>query len=824
LSEQQLAGVWQVAKQDNRKMDNMFDSDLNGERELKKFPLLPLRDIIVFPNMVVPLFIGRNKSVLALESAMESQRLIFLAAQRNSKTEEPTPEDIYSAGTLCQIIQLLRLPNGTVKVLVEGKSRGQIQSFEYSNDYLTVDVSIHADSVSEPTAEVSALMAETVSLFETYLANSKSSGKAEPPANLYSVSNPDLLVDTIISYLNVKLEDKQNILSIFDVKERLDALLSIILAEAEIMQLDKKIKERVKKKIEDNQKEYYLNEQLKVIQKELGKKDEHAEEFRELEKKIVDKRLSEEARLKAKTELKKLKLMSPLSAEAAVIRNYLDTIVDLPWETLGKVSNDLIVATKVMDEDHFGLAKVKQRVLEFLAVQTLVKSIKGPILCLVGPPGVGKTSLARSIARATSRKFVKMSLGGVRDEAEIRGHRRTYIGAMPGKILLNLKKVGVGNPLFLLDEIDKISSDFRGDPASAMLEVLDPEQNSRFNDHFLDMDYDLSRVMFLATANSLHSIPRPLLDRMEVIRLEGYTDSEKLSIARQYLIPKQLKENGLNARLLGMTDQAISFIINNYTREPGVRSLEKEISSLCRKVAHKKVKGEKWRRKIDVADLAEYLGPEKFRNENVSSVLQAGVVNGLAWTEAGGDILQIEVAVVPGKGKLTITGKLGEVMNESAQAAMTYVRSRADMLALERDFYQNIDLHIHVPEGAIPKDGPSAGITIATAIVSALIRRPVDSVLAMTGEISLQGRVLPIGGLKEKLMASVRSGVKTVLVPEMNRKDLNEIGSEILDCLEIVTVSHMDDVLSRSLQLDPMHMHHGLPEIDSESSVEIITH
>jgi len=805
-------------------MDNMFDADLNGERELKKFPLLPLRDIVVFPNMVVPLFIGRNKSVLALESAMESQRLIFLAAQRNSKAEEPAPEDIYSVGTLCQIIQLLRLPNGTVKVLVEGKSRGQIHSFECSNDFFTVDVYIHADSVSEPTAEVSALMAETVSIFETYLANSKGSGKAEPPANLSSVSNPDLLIDTIISYLNVKLEDKQDILSIFDVNDRLDALLSIILAESEIIQLDRKIKERVKKKIEDNQKEYYLNEQLKVIQKELGKKDEHAEEFRELEKKIADKRLSDEARKKAQSELKKLKLMSPLSAEAAVIRNYLDTIVDLPWETLGKVSNDLAFATRVMDEDHFGLAKVKQRVLEFLAVQTLVKSIKGPILCLVGPPGVGKTSLARSIARATSRKFVKMSLGGVRDEAEIRGHRRTYIGAMPGKILLNLKKAGVSNPLFLLDEIDKISSDFRGDPASALLEVLDPEQNSRFNDHFLDIDYDLSKVMFLATANSLHSIPRPLLDRMEIIRLEGYTDCEKLSIARQYLVPKQLKENGLNARLLGFTDQAIVSIINNYTREPGVRSLEKEIASLCRKVAHRKVRGEKWHRKFDASALAEYLGPEKFRNENVSSALQAGVVNGLAWTEAGGDILQIEVAVVPGKGKLTITGKLGEVMNESAQAAMTYVRSRADLLGLERDFYQNIDIHIHVPEGAIPKDGPSAGITIATAIVSALVRRPVDSVLAMTGEISLQGRVLPIGGLKEKLMASVRSGVKTVLIPEMNRKDLNEIGNEILDCLEIVTVSHMDDVLSRSLQLDPMHMHHGLTEINSESSVEIITH
>lgn len=804
-------------------MKNSIDNVENGERELQKFPLLPLRDIIVFPNMVVPLFIGRSKSVLALEAAMESQRLIFLAAQKNSRTEEPSPEEIYSVGTLCQIIQLLRLPNGTVKVLVEGKSRGQIHSFEYGNDYFSVEVAIHPDSVCEPSAEIVAMMAETVSLFESYHASSKG-GDADSHANLANITNPDLLVDTIIGQLNAKHEEKQKILSIFDEQERLDSLLSLILAETEIIQLDKKIKDRVKKKMEENQKEYYLNEQLKVIQKELGKKDEHAEEFRELEAKIAARPLTEEARTKAQSELKKLKLMSPVSAEAAVIRNYLDTIVDLPWNDCSRISRDILFAARVMDEDHYGLAKVKQRVLEFLAVQTLVKSIKGPILCLVGPPGVGKTSLARSIARATSRKFVKMSLGGVRDEAEIRGHRRTYIGAMPGKILLNLKKVGVSNPLFLLDEIDKLSSDFRGDPASALLEVLDPEQNSRFNDHFLDMDYDLSRVMFIATANSLHSIPRPLLDRMEIIRLEGYTDSEKLSIARQYLIPKQLKENGLNARLLGFTDQAISRIIHCYTREPGVRGLEKEIASLCRKVAHRKVKGEKWRKLLDVSDLAEYIGPEKFRSENVVPVLQSGVVNGLAWTEAGGDILQVEVAVVPGKGRLTITGKLGEVMNESARAAMTYVRSRADLLGLERDFYQNIDLHIHVPEGAIPKDGPSAGITMATAIVSALLGRPVAATLAMTGEISLQGRVLPIGGLKEKLMASVRSGIKVVLIPEKNQMDLQEIGSEILDRLEVVAVGHMDEVLFRALQLSPAHLPHGLQGGVGEQAAEMVTH
>lgn len=805
-------------------MKNRINNAEIRERKLKKFPLLPLRDIVVFPSMVVPLFIGRNKSVLALEAAMESERFIFLAAQKNSRTEEPSPDEIYSVGTLCQIIQLLRLPNGTVKVLVEGKSRGQIQAFEYGNNYFTVDVVLHADSVAEPSKEIVAMMAESVSLFEAYHANVKGGGESDLHANLANITNPDLLVDTIINHINVKLEEKQNILSIFEEKERLDSLLSLILAETEIIQLDKKIKDRVKKKMEENQREYYLNEQLKVIQKELGKKDEHAEEYRELEAKIQAKHLSDDARTKGLVELKKLKLMSPVSAEAAVIRNYLDTIVDLPWNKVSRISGDISFAARVMDEDHYGLAKVKERVLEFLAVQALVKNVKGPILCLVGPPGVGKTSLARSIARATARKFVKMSLGGVRDEAEIRGHRRTYIGAMPGKILLNLKKVGVSNPLFLLDEIDKISSDFRGDPASALLEVLDPEQNSRFNDHFLDLDYDLSRVMFVATANSLHSIPRPLLDRMEIIRLEGYTDNEKLSIARQYLVPKQLKQNGLNGRLLGFADAALSRIINCYTREPGVRGLEKEIASLCRKVAHRKVKGEKWRKLLDAADLSDFLGPEKFKNETVVPVLQAGVVNGLAWTESGGDILQIEVAVVPGKGKLTITGKLGEVMNESAQAAMTYVRLRADLLGLERDFYQGIDLHIHVPEGAIPKDGPSAGITMATAIVSALLGRPVDATLAMTGEISLQGRVLPIGGLKEKLMASVRTGIKLVLIPEQNQKDLQEIGPEILDRLEVVTVNHMDDVLFRALQFDPVHCPRGIQVARLDSATEMTTH
>jgi ATP-dependent Lon protease len=805
-------------------MENMKVIAISAEGELKKFPLLPLRDIVVYPGMVVPLFIGRSTSTAALEAAMSSGRQIFLAAQRNSKTEEPLPDEIFSAGILCQVIQLLRLPNGNVKVLVEGKSRGEIHEFEYDGSFYTVSVSIYAEQTVEPTAEIVALMAEARSQFSTYQAETKNNLSQDAVASMAKITDPDLLVDTIAAQLNPKLEDKQSILSIFNPKERLEALISIIICETEIHQLDQKIKERVKKKMDKNHKEYYLNEQLKIIQDELGKKDDHAEEYNELEAKIRNGKLSAEASSKALAELKKLKLMSPLSAEAAVIRNYLDTIVDLPWGIFSRTSKDISLAARVMDEDHYGLEKVKLRILEHLAVQTLVKNSKGPILCLVGPPGVGKTSLARSIARATSRKFVKMSLGGVRDEAEIRGHRRTYIGAMPGKILVNLKKSGVSNPLFLLDEIDKLSSDFRGDPASALLEVLDPEQNSRFCDHFLDIDFDLSRVMFLATANSTHSIPRPLLDRMEIIRLEGYTDTEKLEIARHYLVPKQLKASGLSTKLLQFSDDAIVKLINSYTREPGVRGLERQIAAICRKVAHIKVKGERWSQTVAPDDVVALLGPVKFRNENVRPKVMPGVVNGLAWTESGGDILQIEVSVVPGKGKLTITGKLGEVMNESAQAAMTYVRSRAALLQIDKDFYQSVDIHIHVPEGAIPKDGPSAGITMATALVSALLSRDVDSRLAMTGEISLQGRVLPIGGLKEKLMAAVRSGVKIVLVPEKNMQDVAEVNQEIVSKLEIVPVDHMDEVLSRALLLDSIHVSQELGREHGAATNNIVTH
>jgi ATP-dependent Lon protease len=775
---------------------NKFDNR-KKRGDLTRFPLLPLRDIVIFPYMVVPLFVGREKSILALEAAMNSNKLIFLATQKDAKAEEPRAEEIASAGTVCHIIQLLKLPDGTVKVLVEGKKRGNIISYLPGVDYFLVEAEVISDDVPV-SPEMEAHMRGVISTFENFAKLTKNI-PAEIVGTVTVIDEPSRLADTLIAHLNLKTPDKQELLAMVDPAERLVRLLALMEAEIEILQIESKIRSRVKKQMEKSQKEYYLNEQMRAIQKELGSKDEFKQEFLELEEKVEKKKLSPEAKQKALAELKKLKMMSPMSAEAAVVRNYVDWLVSLPWGETTEEMHDIVRAEAILNEDHYGLDKVKERILEYLSVNTLVKRIKGPILCLVGPPGVGKTSLARSVARATGRNFVKMSLGGVRDEAEIRGHRRTYVGAMPGKIIQNLKKGGSNNPVFLLDEIDKLNSDFRGDPASALLEVLDPEQNAVFSDHFLDVDYDLSQVMFITTANSLHSIPRPLLDRLEVIRLDGYLENEKLSIARQYLIRKQVEANGLKEGQVSFTDMALLEIIRYFTREAGVRNLERSIASICRKVAHRIVKGSRRKFPIQPRHVREYLGVRKFRYGAAEENDAVGVVTGLAWTEVGGELLNIEVAVLPGKGKLTITGKLGDVMQESAQAAMSYVRSRAQILGLERDFYQNLDIHIHVPEGATPKDGPSAGITMATAITSALTGRSVRRDIAMTGEITLRGRVLPIGGLKEKIMAARVSQIKTVLIPMENEKDLAEIPAEVLAGIAIHPVRHMDEVISIAL-------------------------
>jgi len=746
--------------------------------------------------MVVPLFVGREKSISALEAAMNGKRLIFLATQKNARTEEPTEDDIYSVGTVAQIIQLLKLPDGTVKVLVEGKRRGVIASYLPFADYFVVDVCPVAGE-SATTAEMEALVRSARSTFEGYVKLTKGIPQ-ETVSAVLNITDPGKLADTLAPHLNLKLTDRQELLALADSGRRLERLLGFMESEVEILQLENKIRTRVKKQMEKNQKEYYLNEQMRAIQKELGGKDDYKQEIAELEEKVARGKLSLEAKQKALAELKKLKLMSPASAEAAVVRNYVDWLVTLPWGKFSKEKYDVVAAEAILDADHYGLVKVKERILEFLSVQKLVRKIRGPILCFVGPPGVGKTSLARSIAAATGRKFVKMSLGGMRDEAEIRGHRRTYVGAMPGKIIQNLKKAGSNNPVFLLDELDKMSSDFRGDPASAMLEVLDPEQNAHFSDHFLDVEYDLSRVMFIATANSVHGIPRPLLDRLEVISIDGYTEHEKLAIAERYLVKKQLDANGIDPDRLSISTKAILDMIRFYSRESGVRNLDRAIASVCRKVAHRIVRGEKKKITVQPKHLKDFLGPPRFRIGTAEEKDSAGAVTGLAWTEVGGDLLTIEVAIVPGKGVLTITGKLGEVMQESAQAAMTYVRSRSQILGLERDFYQAIDVHIHVPEGAIPKDGPSAGITIATAITSALTSRVVRRDIAMTGEITLRGNVLPIGGLKEKLLAARRGGIKEVIIPRDNQKDLHEIPREVYEGMSITAVSHMDDVLAKA--------------------------
>ena len=764
----------------------------------ERFPLFPLRDIVIFPHMVIPLFVGREKSVLALEAAMaENDKLILLATQKNAKTEDPGADDIYPVGTICQIIQLLKLPDGTVKVLVEGKRRGSIVAFRQNSDYFEVDVENLAEKGGK-SSEVVALKRGVLASFENYL-SLNSSVPSEVLQSLTGITDPSRLADSVAPHLNLDVAQKQELLAMAPTAKRLERLLSLMGAEIEILQIEKKIHARVKKQMEKTQKDYYLNEQIRAIQKELGGKDEFNKELRSLEAKVEKLQLSAEAKEKALSEIKKLKLMSPMSAEAAVVRNYVDWLLSLPWGVFSRENNDIAGARARLNADHYGLEKVKLRILEYLGVNALVPGMKGPILCLVGPPGVGKTSLARSVAAATGRDFVKVSLGGVRDEAEIRGHRRTYVGAMPGKIIQSLKKCGSSNPVFLLDEIDKMTVDLRGDPASALLEVLDPEQNGSFNDHFLDLDYDLSKVMFITTANSSHAIPRPLLDRMELVRLEGYTEHEKLAIAREYLVPKQTRSNGLSGKKVTLSDDSLLEIIRRYTREAGVRNLEREIGTVCRKIAFALVEGGRLRRTVSAKLVEGYLGAPRFKHGEAAQEDAVGLVTGLAWTEVGGELLNIEVVSLPGKGKLTVTGKLGEVMQESAQAAMTYVRSRGELLGFNKDFYQHLDIHIHVPEGAIPKDGPSAGITMACALTSALTRRAVRRDIAMTGEITLRGTVLPIGGLKEKLLAAGRGGMRTVLIPKDNQKDLAEIPKEITAGLTVHAVAHMDEVLGYAL-------------------------
>ncbi len=763
-------------------------------------PLIPLRDIIIFPYMVVPLFVGREKSIKALEFAMSNDKSILLAAQKKAKTEEPGPDDIYDVGTLGTILQLLRLPDGTVKVLVEGKKRARIKEFVSEDDCFMVNVEEVEEAIDE-TVETEALVRSVVKSFETYV----KFNKRVPPEMIMSVSSiedPSRLADTMASHLTIKLEDKQALLTISSPTKRLERLYSIMESEIEILEVEQKIRHRVKRQMEKTQKEYYLSEQMKAIQKELGEKDEFKSEIQEFEDKIKTKKMSKEAQRKAKQEIKKLRLMSPMSAEATVSRNYIDWLVSLPWDAVTDEKKELTEAEKVLEEDHYGLKNVKERIVEYLAVRGLVDEMKGPILCLVGPPGVGKTSLAKSIARATGRNFVRLSLGGVKDEAEIRGHRRTYIGSMPGKIIQSLKKAGSNNPVFLLDEVDKMSHDFRGDPASALLEVLDPEQNHTFNDHYLDCDYDLSKIMFITTANSIQGIPYPLLDRMEMIRIPGYTELEKLHIVERFLFPKQLKMHGLTEKNLELGKSTILSIVRRYTKEAGVRNLERTIATICRKTAKEILKkGKDTKVSVTAKNLPKYLGVPQYRYGTIEETDEIGVATGLAWTEAGGELLAIEVALVPGKGKLIITGKLGDVMQESAQAAMTYIRSRATELGLEKDFYQKLDIHIHVPEGAIPKDGPSAGITMATAIASALIRIPIRKDVAMTGEITLRGKVLPIGGLKEKLLAAHRAGIPMVLIPKENEKDIKEIPSIILKKVKPIFVQHMDEVLVQALNV-----------------------
>ncbi|XGC80703.1 endopeptidase La [Bdellovibrio bacteriovorus] len=809
-----------------------------SEGKVQQLPLLPLRDLIIFPHMMMPLFVGREKSINALEEAMSKQTDIVLAAQKDAKTNNPEPKDIFAIGTVGTIIQLLRLPDGTVKVLVEGKRRVKIKNFINNENFFMVAAEPLEEDATN-VVEAQALVRSVKSTFETYV----KLNKRIPPEILMRVStieNPGELADIIVAQLNLKLEDKQTVLEIIDASKRLEHLLNLMTGEIEILEVEKKIRTRVKKQMERSQKEYYLNEQMQAIQKELGEKDDYQAELQELEVKTKNKKMSQEAKDKVMKEIKKLKMMSPMSAEATVVRNYIDWCLSLPWYDYNEEKHDIKNAQRILDDDHWGLEKVKDRILEYLAVLSISKDMKGPILCLAGPPGVGKTSLARSIAESLNRPFARISLGGVRDEAEIRGHRKTYVGAMPGKILQALRKVDKGNPLVLLDEIDKMANDFRGDPAAAMLEVLDPEQNNNFQDHYLELEYDLSKVMFIATANSLHTIPRPLLDRMEIINLEGYIEQEKFHIAKNYLVPKQLENHGLKDYKVTIKDDTIRDIIRYYTREAGVRNLERQVGNVARKVAKDIVmnetlenfkndtktsestgkktaaaakKGGKSAKAtattngknagyvVTPTKLVELLGPHKFKFGVIETENEIGLTNGMAWTEVGGDLLAVEVSVVPGKGKFTVTGQLGDVMKESCSAAMSYVRSRGPLFGLDKEYFSNIDVHIHLPEGAVPKDGPSAGIALTTSIVSAIMKVAVKRTVAMTGEISLRGRVMAIGGLKEKILAAHRGGIKIIICPKENEKDLKDIPKDVMKDLKVILVDHVDQVLINALDI-----------------------
>ena len=783
-------------------MSDFHNTLLAEQQNRQLIPVLPLRDVVVYPHMVIPLFVGREKSILALEAAMADNKKILLLAQKNAEVDDPAQQDLYQIGTLSTILQMLKLPDGTIKVLVEGGDRVSVDSLLETNEYYSASIQLLEKAALVDDREAEVLLRSVLNLFDQYV----KLNKKVPPEILTSLSgidDPSRLADTIAAHMSLKLDEKQDILEIQDPRERIEHIMSKIEGEIDLMQIEKRIRGRVKQQMEKSQREYYLNEQMKAIQKELGDMDDAPNEVEDLQRKIEESGMPREAREKADSELNKLKMMSPMSAEATVVRNYIDWLVSVPWKKKSKIRRDLAQAEKVLEEDHYGLEKVKERILEYLAVQQRVRKLKGPILCLVGPPGVGKTSIGRSIARATNRKFSRMSLGGVRDESEIRGHRRTYIGSMPGKIIQNLSRVKVRNPLFLLDEIDKMAMDFRGDPASALLEVLDPEQNNSFADHYLEVEFDLSDTMFVATSNSMN-IPGPLLDRMEVIRIPGYTEDEKLNIAIKYLIPKQIKENGLKPEEIAFKSNAVSEIIQRYTREAGVRNLEREISKICRKAVKAMLLKPSTRKlTITAQNIDKYLGVKRFRFGSADEKDQVGQVTGLAWTEMGGELLTIESAVVDGKGKFVQTGQLGDVMKESIQAAMTVVRSRAEVLGVNPEFNENKDIHIHVPEGATPKDGPSAGVGMCTALVSALTGIPVRAEVAMTGEITLRGEVLPIGGLKEKLLAAHRGGISTVLIPEENEKDLVEIPDNIKAKLKIIPVRWIDQVLDVALAHQP---------------------